>query len=598
MAEATSTDTSSVVLKPTVNIGILRNVTIEALSPLLKKLGDDSSVDFQITYGGFDTAVQDSFQGDVIDSPQDYLVVCLHKFTGLANLCERFSEMTEDDIEQESQHYLANLTTILNNLSHKQPAATIAVHNIELFGYPEKRFSQNPGNECQNDIINRLNQELKILVQQYSQAFIVDNDLILRRIGNDQFYDQRYWYFARAPFTQKTLHQFTLQYNNVLEQQLGKRKKCLILDCDNTLWGGVIGEDGITGIHLGDQGKGLAFKRFQQFLRNLSNNGFILALCSKNNEEDVWKVFEKHPDMALKKQHIAAHRINWNSKDKNIIELASELNIGLDSMVFIDDNDFETQLINHALPHVSVIQVDAKNPSDSIRLLQKSEYVTLREVIKEDTGKLAAYQQQKIRQDLKSSLTLEEYLSSLETQVTIRLAAEEDTKRIAQMSQKTNQFNLTTERLSESEVQNRIRSEQWRFFLLEASDRYGDMGIVGYMNVQYDFTGLQESPTANIANMALSCRALGRNLELTFINSVLNHLQKKSINTITASYQPSPKNQQVRDFYSNLDFESFDAKNNSKESEKNVSIRYFTRRLSDFPPAQPVAYISLNTHFE
>lgn len=567
-------------------VAVLRNITIEAIKPMMEKEAGLLDVGVEVNFGNFDNAMQDSIDSVLVNDKHDLYVINLNKFAALSTICDSFPALDDEIIQYNVDHFCNLIANVVGNIVDKQPGSLIALHNIEYFCYPEKRYSQSFEYRCQNSIVNIINERLIQIALQYPQATIVDNDLILRRIGEEKFYDLRYWYFARAPYSNNAMHQFSLAYINLLKKISVGQKKCLVLDCDNTLWGGVIGEDGLQGIVLGDQGNGMAYKAFQQFITNLSTNGILLALCSKNNENDVWSVFDSHPHMLLKREQIAAHRINWQPKDENIIELANELNIGLESIVFVDDSEFEVNLVASSLPSVSTIHLDKKKPSQFIRKIQQSELFAQEEIILEDQKKTRSYQEQKERFRLKTKMSLEDYLASLKTEALIRIANAGDIKRIAQMSQKINQFNLTTMRLSEYDVKSYLQSDAHDFFLLEARDIYGDLGIVGYMHLE-----TLSRNEARIRNLALSCRALGRNLEHLFLRSVMSRLKQLGFGVLQASFFTSNKNQQVSEFYEMHDFYVC----YSCESEKN-----YNNNLYNFEAvvADGFEYISLEFIYE
>ena len=568
------------------SIAVLRNTTVEALTPLCTQMAGEYGIELDIEYGGFDTAIQDVYSGNLVNIPRDLYIVQLSKLSLFARISDDFSELSDEQVGNELDSMEQAITTLLQQITLKAPQAGIAVHSFEAYPYPLKKPSD-CGYNCQNTVMTEANRRLQHLLANCPQAFEIDNDLILRRLGADQFYDWRYWYFARAPYSQATLKAFTAQYFFYIKQRMGMMKKCLVLDCDNTLWGGIIGEDGLKGIHLSNEGKGLAFRQFQKYLNNLGHSGILLALCSKNNENDVWSVLENHPSSVLRREQIAAYRINWQSKEQNLIEIANELNIGLDSFVFVDDSEFECNLIRSALPQVDVIRVDPRNPSVYIPLLQKSGLFYREKVLTEDLQKTGNYQQQQQRTKLKSALSLEDYFYTLETRINIRTAKESDLTRLAQMSQKTNQFNLTTERLTEHEVNIRFQDDLSQFYVLAVKDRYGDLGIVGYIDLSYSV----DRKTVTLRNIAISCRVLGRRIEIPFLNTVLDHLKFGNCEIVVASYIATPKNPQVKTYYSERGFVL------EKESETEALYQLKLKTRFDTKEEQ-TPYITVTTDFE
>ncbi|MBQ9576140.1 MAG: HAD-IIIC family phosphatase [Muribaculaceae bacterium] len=326
------------------------------------------------------------------------------------------------------------------------------------------------------------------------------------------------------------------------------RKKCLVLDLDNTLWGGVLGEDGVDGIKLGGDYPGKAYTLWQQALLQLSQQGVILAVCSKNNEADVQEAWDKNPGMVLKRDHFSVLRINWQDKATNVRELASELNIGLDSMVFVDDNPAERELIRQQLPEVTV--PDFPEKPYQLLLFFKSlvdSYFRIYQVTDEDRRKTEQYRANAQRHAEQARFTdMESYLYSLDLELDILPADEHNLPRIAQMTQKTNQFNLTTRRYSETDVQQRL-NEGWTVYCMSVRDRFGDNGITGTI-----FLRPVDDTTVEIDTLLLSCRILGKGIEEAFVKTVFNLLRLDGYRHVKADFLPTAKNGQTADFYDRM----------------------------------------------
>jgi FkbH-like protein len=325
------------------------------------------------------------------------------------------------------------------------------------------------------------------------------------------------------------------------------RKKCLVLDLDNTLWGGVLGEDGISGIKVGGDYPGNAFLYFQEALISLADNGVILTVCSKNNEADVLDAWAKNPFIKLNKKYISAYRINWNNKADNIRELACELNIGLDSMVFVDDNPTERELVRQQLPMVEVPEIPTK-PYMLMSFFNQlvSDYFRAYELTEEDKHKTEQYKANAQRNALQHQFTdLSDYIRSLGIEVDVIEANEFNIPRIAQMTQKTNQFNLTTHRYTEADI-NQFVADGASIYCISVRDKFGDNGITGVIIVERNNT------VANIDSLLLSCRILGKNIEVAFVKYVLNMLLADGINTVYAKYIQTAKNHHVAEFYNKI----------------------------------------------
>jgi FkbH-like protein len=376
----------------------------------------------------------------------------------------------------------------------------------------------------------------------------VDFSEFTSRYDAETLINWKFYLMSQTLLNPKLVHDFQQWWKHLEGEMALNRKKCLVLDLDNTLWGGVLGEDGVDGIRLGGDYPGKAYSYWQRSLLQLSRNGVILAICSKNNESDVQEAWDKNPHMVLRREHFSALRINWQDKATNMNELADELNIGLDSMVFIDDNPSERELVKQMLPQVEVPDFPEK-PYQLMPFFKMlvEKYFRIYKVTDEDRRKTEQYRANAIRNAEKSRFTdLESYLYSLDMELDINLADEHNVPRISQMTQKTNQFNLTTRRYSEADVKQRI-DEGWRVYCMSVRDRFGDNGITGTV-----FLKPLDDLTVNIDTLLLSCRILGKGIEEAFVKTVFNLLRLDGYRRVTADYLPTAKNGQTADFYDRL----------------------------------------------
>lgn len=394
--------------------------------------------------------------------------------------------------------------------------------------------------------ISQFNNNASQLVKEYSNLRYIDFSEFTDNYTAEQLVNWKFYFISQTQLNTKLAKDFTVWFVRKEEELTLKRKKCLVLDLDNTLWGGVLGEDGITGIQIGGEYPGKAFQYWQHALLELSKQGIILTVCSKNNEADVMEAWEKNPFMVLRREHFSAWRINWQDKATNLQELAHELNIGLDSMVFIDDNPTERALITQALPMVAVPDFP-KKPFELMSFFRQlvNTYFRIYSITDEDRKKTAQYIANAQRAAERAKFVdMDSYLESLQIEITISPAHEFNIGRIAQMTQKTNQFNLTTHRLTEQEIRQKI-DEGWRVLCLSVKDRFGDNGITGAIFI---------TPVNHIDNLLLSCRVLGKGIEQAFVSFVLNTLHSEGINTVSACFSPSAKNEQAANFYDKLGF--------------------------------------------
>lgn len=318
----------------------------------------------------------------------------------------------------------------------------------------------------------------------------------------------------------------------------GATKKCVVVDLDNTLWHGVLGEDGLDKIVIN--------KSLQEYLLGLFNRGIVLAINSRNNQDEALHAIENHPEMILRKKHFAAWQINWGDKVSNMLELAKELNLGVDSFTFIDDDIFQQNLIREALPEVTVIP--AQNHWESINFLEHYAGFSTFELTNEDIRRGQMYAEERNRRELQTELkTLEEFLKELNLKTEVQPVNGITLARAAQLTQKTNQFNLTTRRYSEEQL-NAFLNKKGFAWTINAKDRFGDYGIIGLAMVEHS------AEKWHVENFLLSCRILGRGVEKYLVDYLFSKARKNGVRTIVAEYCPTSKNSQAENFWDEVGF--------------------------------------------
>ena len=396
---------------------------------------------------------------------------------------------------------------------------------------------------------------LSAWIRQSSQATLyLDLQDVANHVGKAQFFDRRYWHSAQFPFTRTAAQEFTQRVVAVATVLKSPKAKVIVLDADNTLWGGVIGEDGMDGIALGPEYPGNAYREFQRRLLDFQQRGFVLALCSKNNAADVDEVLKNHPHQILRESHFAAKRVNWLDKSDNLQSLALELNLGLDSFVFVDDSDHECAAVKNRLPQVQVVQVPSR-PVDVAICLDRVARLEILSLTVEDKKKTEMYAQDRVRQealrDVGGGADSGEYLMRLGMKMRITVAPQSHLNRLSQLTKKTNQFNLTTRRYDENQIQERINQPDWLVADFSLADTFGDSGIVGLAMFQR-----LDAETAELDTLLMSCRVIGRQAEFAFVNELLRRLRSEGIKRVVADYAPSAKNQLVENLLPTLGFES------------------------------------------
>lgn len=405
----------------------------------------------------------------------------------------------------------------------------------------------NDNNKIATNAISEFNNTAYNLELTNNHIHVIDVSEFFEKYPKSEWINWRFYFISQMIVSPSLANQFYSWFELRKSQIDGSRKKCLVLDLDNTLWGGVLGEDGVDGIKIGGDYPGNAFLYFQEALIELSKSGILLTICSKNNEEDVIEAWNKNPYIKLKKEYISAYRINWQNKADNIREIAKELNIGLDSMVFVDDNPSERELVKLELPMVEVPDFPKKT-YDLVEFYQTLliKYFRTYKLTSEDIKKTEQYKANAARsQECSKFSNMTEFIASLNINLTIQDADNFNIPRIAQMTQKTNQFNLTTKRYTEADIETMLKNG-YKAFVLSVSDKFGDNGITGLMIVHIS------NEIAEIDTFLLSCRILGKGIENAFFNAVINKLLELGIKTVKSKYIPTQKNNQVANFYSSV----------------------------------------------
>ena len=534
-AEDTDDDWRSVA-----RIHVLRNYTTEPLDPYLKFHLLREDVQTTISHGGYGTIAQELLDPEsaVLKSPPDAIVLSL--------LVECIDPAASDD-GWTADVVMQEVTNFIETLVGQTSALIIA----NTFIPPIETILDNRTASIDREL-DRLNEHLLDVVGQHESRVTVCDWRKLPGPGAlVAAIDRRFWRSSEAPFRAAFLDLYARRIAGYVRASKGLAKKCLILDCDDTLWGGVVGEEGPEGIALHPTTEpGATFRRFQEEVVSLHDNGVMIAICSKNNEEDVWSVFEHHEHAVLGKSHLVAWRINWDDKADNILSIVDELNIGMDSVVFVDDSPRERLLVASRLPEVAVIAIPDGEPARP-ELLERDGFFEASSTSAEDASRTRMYQQQSARGDEKHRFEdLAEYLRSLETVVRIESVDDGSVSRIAQLTQKTNQFNLTTRRYDEAEIIGFVKDPEVAVYQMAVEDRFGDMGITGV------FIARRNESIATIDTFLLSCRVLGRQLELAFVDQCMRVLETTwPVASWRAEYVATRKNQQTANFWDRVGFE-------------------------------------------
>jgi FkbH-like protein len=371
---------------------------------------------------------------------------------------------------------------------------------------------------------------------------ILDLNSLQLKCGVDASFDARKWYLYRQPWTERYWITVATQLGRIVCAEKTSAKKCIVIDADNTLWGGVVGEDGIEGIQLGDEFPGSAYRDFQKYLLYLQRRGIMIAIASKNNPADFYEVMDRHDAMVLRREHIAAFEIHWESKVDSIRRVAQDLNIGLDSIVFVDDSPKEIGEVRDRLPEVACVLA----PEEVVELpscLAGTDFFDLIEITDEDRRRTQMIRADRSRKELHETMSEEQFRAALGLEMTVFRAKKQHLARITQLINKTNQFNLTTIRRAANEVESLMLSSHHVVLGMELKDKYGDYGLVGTAVLEH------RGDKCIIDSLLMSCRVLGRGAETAFIAQVAKIAADWRCKAIEGRYVPTAKNGMVKDIY-------------------------------------------------
>lgn len=535
---------------------VLSNTVVHQLIPILEYSLRIEGINAKCVIGEYDNIVQESR-----NYRNEKLVVV---FWEGANLVDGFQYKSNNLSKEQTQEFLdrfkSEIDFVLNNLD-KAPLLVINKFSSLIFNQhylTENNFDY---------VCEELNVYLKSRAP--SNTLIIDIDKIIAKLSIEECVDFRNFYSSKSLYRIGFYKAYSEFVRPAVRSIFGRAKKALIFDCDNTLWNGIVGEDGLDGIALSaSTSKGVVYQEVQSLGKELSGKGIILGLSSKNNPKDVDEIFRNHKDMVLGEDDIVIKKVNWEDKIANLQNIANELNIGIDSLVFVDDSDFEINLVNTYLPQVTTIQVPRERYlyPDILRSHFPLFYNKARS--KEDVERTKMYKQELIRSIQKTTFeNIEDYLQSLRLEVTIYINEEKLVSRIAQLTQKTNQFNLTTKRYTENDIRIFTESKNCKVFACDVRDKFGEFGLTAVAII------IIENEAAIFDTFLLSCRILGRNIELKFMDEVLKHLRIAGIKTVQSSYIKTEKNEQVRDFFDRIGFEMI---------EENQSNKLYSRNLQNY----------------
>jgi FkbH-like protein len=519
------------------HIFVLSNVTVYPISDILEYYLRIEDVPVVVGLGNYDNIVQDSMHRT------ERIVVILWELANMAVDAEILLEgMTADELNEFIKAKCAEVDVVVENLTNV-PLVLFSTFS----SYP---FSADmPGTTSYDTVAAALNQHLSTHVS--NQLLLVDLDKIYSRLSLDAALDWRGWYQARSLYSIEFYKMFAKNVRVYVRAVTGKTSKALILDCDNTLWGGIIGERDEGSVDIGPADyPGRVYHYVQRRIQALADRGVLLGMCSKNNYEDVEDAFTEHRGMALQIGDFSAVKVNWAPKSVNVAEISKELNIGDDSFVFLDDSEYELDEVKSKLPDVRTCLVPSKiyNYPAVFRQLETNFFSVASST--EDGSKREQYRSEKQRNEVKAaSVSIESFLRSLDLVVLVHSNKSDLVSRMAQMTQKTNQFNMTTRRYTDSEIRKRLAEPSVDMLALSVRDKYGDSGVTAVTILEF------KDHVATIDTLLMSCRILGRQIENVLMDEIVNVCRNREAREIQASYSPTKKNGHVDTYYDSMGFQ-------------------------------------------
>ena len=512
-------------------VALLSNITVDLVVAKLRK-----KYDFYLPEG-FDTWVQ-----EVINPTSGLYAENLDAVVLLLDGTEARSWKNVEEANERITLWKQALVALVKHITSIPVfVSTIDIRENQIKSLSERKFAPELNYEWYQYVQN--------LIETQENVYILDIANTIAEIGRKQFYSNKMWYMSSMPYSREGIAAVSQEIERILGSAFISRKKIVALDLDNTLWGGVIGEDGVEGIELSDHKEGQRYYDFQRQLLEMKNRGIVLAVNSKNNVEDAENAIQNHPSMLLRDEDFVSRKINWENKASNIKAMESELNLTEGGFIFIDDNPVERETVKGVCPDVLVPEF----PADTAELLSFAEgiwtdYCRPLKVLSEDLNKTKMYQNEaKRKQEMSESLNLDDYIAKLEMVADIHKMRPEELERVTQLCNKTNQFNVTTKRYTRAEIEEIASNPENAIYVVYSSDKYGDSGLISVLIV------IGEKADIRIDTFLMSCRVMGRKLEDVIINELAAKYAGKQ--KLIGEFIPTAKNAPVKELYDRLGFD-------------------------------------------
>lgn len=529
----------------TIRVALLSDAATQQFVPLLNVLFDARGLHCTTYEGVFDGIELEACdpRSNVYEFQPDSIIL-LYSVQAFADRYYRRPSSARDFLAAEA----SQITRVLDTIRAHSSALVL----LSNFVMPYERFFGNYDHsmpESLYSVVAEMNRRIEGFAAERRSVLLNDVEAVASWRGRRQWFDDRAWCLSKAFCCLDELPYLAQNIVDIISTARGRSVKCIALDLDDTLWGGVIGDDGLDRIRVSAHGDGEPFYRFQRYLIELKKRGILLAVCSKNEPENARLPFRYHPEMLIREQDIAAFIANWDDKSENLKRLHDILNIGLESIVFIDDNPFERNLIRNLVPEVIVPEMP-EDTADYVKVLSELNLFETVSFSEEDARRSELYlSQARSEAERTNYASFEEYLISLEMKLTIGRFDNTHLARITQLFQRTNQFNLTTNRYSAEQCKRIMGDHSYLPLYAQLRDRFGDHGLIGIVVIRF------AADVAAITDWLISCRVFRRGVEQELMNYVFEVARAHGAKRVTGRYLPTAKNRMVRDFYLNFGFQ-------------------------------------------
>jgi len=458
------------------------------------------------------------------------------------------SSAERKSLVKEKINELENLILQFKNNS----SSKLVITNFNVPSYSPNGIIETKSEFGFHEMIHELNKSLKNIAKNQNSIYVYDFNQFVSNHGEKNIFDYKQFHIGDIQIAFNYIPYFAHELMGYVKPMFGINRKCIVLDLDNTLWGGIVGEDGFDGIELGQTSNGKAFVEFQKQLLSLWQQGIILAINSKNNFDDAMKVIRDHPDMILREKHFASIQINWDDKAQNLKQIAAEINIGLNSIVYFDDDKINQERIKQEFPEVLTMEIP-NDPSQYSSMLTDLNDFNVLQKTEEDTKRGEMYAQQRQRKQFENTVSnLDQFLKQLDIKVKIKKSSEFLTPRISQLTLKTNQFNLTTRRYQEEEIRKFSKDENFVVGCVQVLDKFGDNGITGVYIVKKNETSW------TLDTFLLSCRIIGRGVEDVMLSHILKDAKNNGVKEFKAEFISTTKNKPAENFLLEFGFKKQD----------------------------------------